>query len=421
MNIRAILRYVLLVTALIPIFVESVSCLPSDPCQYTSDILYGSTVETSFTGQIIPIENDPSSESLVQFQPLIRCFIPAQLEKFQSTSRDIFSIRTLSNPTPLSANEQHFICLFGCLRILYLISTFSNEPTEVEPFTFYVLIVSERLNTSCINTNESKPRTEPHSTKQYLFGNGHEPYYSSHSIRTIQNQGLAVSNSKQLLFITPEAPKLIRKCVPTEEYPETYVPSEEAIITGPSSEPSPESSTETIEPYDNGDTWMPSLQYTSTKSICSKVFNELVHRFDLVQENKTRILDYEETVKGLVPKDNRRSSNETIFHSKLSDVCYVTPSSTSVHVVSSTHINAICQFQCIKQYWKYEQTGEIVLFLFQSKCRQLAFKPCTEDLILNPTLGGFFFFLRHRIESLFQQCFMSQNPMTIDERLYERP
>lgn len=400
MNLRAILTCLVLAKIFAPTFVVAVSSMPSDPCQYTSNRLYGSTVETSFAGEIFPIANNPSSESLVQFQPLTRCFIPTQLEEVKDTSGDPFSIRTLVSPTHLSASEQHFMCLFGCLRILYLISTFENEPTEEEPIMFYVLIVSERKNTSCITTNTSNRENATDSIKQSDFRHDHEQQYPFDSTKTLQKNGITVSNSR-LQFITPETPKFIQKCIPTEEYPEVNISSGEAMKSESSfdlsPEPSPDSSPEKIDHADNGDAWMPSLQYKSTASICSKVFDELVHRFDLVQEKKTFVLDYKETVMGLVPKDNRsgfrQSSNETLSHLTLGGVCYVTSLSTSVHAVSSSFTDEICQFGCVKQYWKYEQTGDIVLFLYSLNCRRLAFKPCTEDLLLNPTLGRQFFFL----------------------------
>lgn len=222
MHLQTNLRYVLFVTALIRIFISPVSCLPSDPCKYTSDLLYGSKVESSFTGEIFRIANDPPSESLSRFQPLIRCFIPAQFEQLRID--DIFSIRTLTNPAPLSTDEQHFMCVFGCLRFLYFISSFSNEPSDEDPINFYVLIVSERKNMSCIDRNESNPEIATHSVKQYDTERGLEQYHSSNSIITTDEHDFLASNLK-FEVITPKTPNLIKnvyqmrnipKCIPPQ-------------------------------------------------------------------------------------------------------------------------------------------------------------------------------------------------------------
>lgn len=178
----------------------------------------------------------------------------------------------------------------------------------------------------------------------------------------------------------------------SDEGSDVLVKSEPLIE--PSTEPSPESPDGTFEPSETfvsgdplSDALIPSLEYAPTKSICNEVFDELVQRFDVVQKNKTRILDYKETVKGMVPRNNRKSSTEIISTSRANEVCYVSPSSTSVHVVSAVYTDVICQFGCIKQYWKLERTGDIVLFLYGFNCRKTAFTPCTEDLKLNPELG----------------------------------
>lgn len=360
LGISSTLQFVVLLTTSIPLFVLDVSCLPLNPCKYTNDLLYGSTVETAFSGELFPVANDPSPISLFQYvSSLIRCFIPGQEETSSFFPEKTTLPRTY--PTLLSINDEHYLCLFGCLRVLYRITIFSGDKTKAAPGTFYVLIISDREKTSCPRRDGLKPSTKSDSARQSFLGRGHEPHPVSKSINIVPKEHSVASNHI-VVRKTPYNPNLIKNCVPTEKYS-----GRSALLNKPKS----------WSQY-----WQSALLPNTTKSVCNGIYKNLVERYKLASGMKTTILDYNEMVKNMFL--NQGNHGKSALFPKVTEICYVHPVYKSVKVVSSKFTDSICRFGCLKQFLKYELTGDTVLFIHSFYCRESVFYPCHEDTRLNP-------------------------------------
>lgn len=349
-GISSIVHFVALLTTSVPFFVSEVSCMTSNPCKYTNDLLYGSTVETAFKGEIFPVANDPSPISLFQYIfSLTRCYIPSQ---------------TLprTNPIAISGNDEHYMCLFGCVRVLYRITIFSGDKTRAQPGTFHVLIISDREKTSCLRKNGVNPATKTYSNKQSLLDRGHRPHPLSDSKYIIRRKASMAVN-RIVVGNTPRNPNLIKDCIPTEKYS-----GRSALLRKPKTWPQ---------------TLQSALLPNSTKSICNGIYTKLLERYKLASAMKTNIRDYGELVKYMFLQTQSKQDKSTLYP-KVAEICYVHPIYKTVQVVSSKFTNLICRFGCLKQYLKYELTGDTVLFIHSLYCRGPAFYPCDEDTFLNP-------------------------------------
>lgn len=343
-----ILHFLTLFIVSVPLFV---SCLPSNLCKYTNDLLYGSTIEsTSFSGEIFPVANDPPPIYLFQYlsETLIRCYISGT----ETSSSG-------SDTRVLSGNDEYYLCVFGCVRVLYRITIYSGNKSNV----FYSLIVSDREKTTCPRTDGLKTVTKAESMKHSFPPQSHDLSLLSKSGDILLKEQSVVS-SHIVTGRIQRNPNLIRNCVPTEMYS-----SPSALLNKPKSW---------------SQFWQSALLPNTTKALCNGIYKNLLERHKLASGMRTTISDYTEMVKYMFLLNNQHK--KTPLFPKVTEICYIHPDSKTVHVVSSIFTNSLCRFGCLKQYLKYELTGDTVLFIHSLYCRNVVFYPCSEDTRLNPDI-----------------------------------
>lgn len=378
MNFRVTLFLQFVTASIIFNLSEAVFFVPSDACQYTSDLLYSTNVETSFTGEIFPVAIDPSSQHLSKFNPLTRCYIPVQTEKkSRSLGGGLASIRQLSKPTSLKLSEEYLLCLFGCLRFLYRVSTFKADFESEESNIFFVLIISKRQTASCPYVKNSTFVSSSFSGKQY---------YSAHQ-RDLQNSfndKREPSGTAMGLYAKTRNERMrhkkyfIDKCIPNErDKRDTNVKN--SFIRA------------TEEDKDSIDF----NQHMAKRSLCRNIYNSLANRLHIAKRRNPLLTDYDEIVKIVEPKrvlfvPKRLSLNpsEISYLPQITSTCYIDSSSRSIHVVpTESSIKLICRFGCERQYLKYIPTGDVVRFLHKPRCYSPAFAPCCGDAS-QPSLFG---------------------------------
>lgn len=390
MKVQANAKMVTITLCLLSLQLILVTSLTQDICDETAKYIspFGDFTKVS----VLPFARNPSNHALRSLEPLSRCYL---------TTISSPSLNRAFSSSSISRHDETLVCSSGCVRMLYRIKT-GRKPT------FYVLIIFNVFNlrygsrsSSCPNRfrnrkgretalhrifssrNDLHRRKSPQE-KNVLAENNIPPLHIGRMQRFVYNDKCetrcnigssneVVQEQHSMESSQGEQKKKNFNCVPRERLSnhKFYVHRKHRFGTLSSS------------PY-GGNRHHRSACFTNSvelsrdkenqpASFCTHVYNTLMHQHHIGRKGERSSSNNIIQVKSLFFSCSLCSLSPADF-----EICYVPSFGQNVHPVALDQVDIVCQFGCRKQYFRYQPTGEIALFIFESNCiLQSAFQPCS--------------------------------------------